>query len=77
MDECLFASVFAALPDAAKLHHGENAGGVEMVWKWSGFPGARARVRVYDRSRHSDSPGGEPKSVQNRSGFRGGRICAL
>jgi len=44
------------------------SGGLETVWKWSGFPGAR----VYDPQKHNDSPGGEPKSVQNRSGFRGG-----
>ena len=42
-------------------------GGAEMVRKWSGFPGAR----VYDPQKHNDSPGGEPKSVQNQSGIGG------
>ena len=52
---------------AANCTTAKTPGGAEMVWKWSDFPGAR----VYDPQKHNDSPGGEPKSVQNRSGFRG------
>ena len=51
----------------------KTPGGLEMVWKWSGFPGARAGARVCDPQKNNDFPSGEQKSVQNRSGF-GGRF---
>ena len=69
MDECLFASAFAALPVGGKTAPRRK---LRAVWKWSGN-GLVFRERGFmTRSQHSSSPGAEPKSVQNRSGFGGG-----
>jgi len=55
---------------AANCTMAKTLGGMGMVWKWSGFPGARAGARVYDPQKHNDSP------VENQNGpkpvrFRG------